>query len=447
MTLLAGSDDDRGLTETLFDPLWHRRRRSGWRVLFGISLALTGLFVVAVVQTLRRGIGTWGNNVPVAWAFGILNFVWWIGIGHAGTLISAILLLFQQQWRTSINRFAEAMTLFAVVCAALFPLLHLGRPWRFYWIFPYPSTLELWPNFKSPLVWDLFAVSTYLTVSFLFWYLGLIPDLASLRDASRSRGQRIVYGVLALGWRGEARHWTHYRWAYLLLAGLSTPLVLSVHSIVSFDFATSLVPGWHTAIFPPYFVAGAVFSGFAMVLTLLIPARHYLRLQRVVTPKHFDNMAKVLLATSWMVAYGYFMEAFTEWYSGTVYELGALRTRLTGPYAPMFYLQLVCNVVVPQTFWSRRCREHLPWLFIASILIAIGMWLERFVIVVVSLHRDFLPAAWGMYFPTWVDVSLFVGSLGLFGTMFLLFIRFLPAVSVTEVKELRHELAHSGAGR
>ncbi len=441
MVLLAGGEDDLGLTDSLFDPLWTQKRRSGWRALFAICLALVGLYLVAVVVTLKRGIGAWGNNIPVGWAFGILNFVWWIGIGHAGTLISAILLLFQQQWRTSINRFAEAMTLFAVVCAALYPLLHLGRPWRFYWIFPYPSTLGVWPNFKSPLVWDLFAVGTYLTVSFLFWYLGLIPDLASLRDASRARWQRIGYGILSLGWRGEARHWNHYRWSYLLLAGLSTPLVLSVHSIVSFDFATSIVPGWHSTIFPPYFVAGAVFGGFAMVLTLLIPARRYLRLENVVTPRHFENMAKILLATSWMVAYGYAMESFTEWYSGSIYELGALHNRVAGPYAAMFYAMVFCNVLVPQSFWWKRARESQAWLLIASILISIGMWLERFVIVVVSLHRDYLPSSWGMFFPTWVDISLFVGSLGLFGAMFLLFIRFLPAVSVTEIKELRHDLA------
>ncbi len=301
--LIEGDHDDASLTQTLLDPVWSKRGRAWW-MLFLLALGMAGIFVVSISYTFTVGIGAWGNNVPVAWAFGVVNFVWWIGIGHAGTLISAILLLFQQEWRTSINRFAEAMTLFAVVCAGLFIIAHMGRPWFAYWVMPYPATMGIWPNFKSPLTWDLFAVSTYLTVSLLFWYLGLVPDLATLRDASKSRRQRIIYGIFALGWRGSARHWNHYRWSYLLLAGISTPLVLSVHSIISFDFAVSILPGWHTTIFPPYFVAGAVYSGFAMVMTLMIPARHYLHLKHVITPRHLENMAKVMLATGWMVTYG-----------------------------------------------------------------------------------------------------------------------------------------------
>jgi molybdopterin-containing oxidoreductase family membrane subunit len=436
---------DRTLTDSLFDPVWSRRGR-GWWVLFLVCLGLAGLFVAADAYTIYKGIGAWGNNVPVAWAFGVVNFVWWIGIGHAGTLISAILLLFQQDWRTSINRFAEAMTLFALVCAGLFILSHTGRPWFAYWLTPYPSTMQLWPNFKSPLVWDVFAVSTYLLVSILFWFLGLIPDLATLRDASTSRRARIVYGIFALGWRGSARQWKDYRWAYLLLAGLSTPLVLSVHSIVSFDFAVSLLPGWHTTIFPPYFVAGAVYSGFAMVLTLIIPARQYLHLQHVITPRHLENMAKVMLAVGWMVTYGYGVEAFSAWYSGDIYELGQLKTRAVGPLAPFYWALIFCNCVVVQSFWWKRARTSLTWLWVAALLINFGMWLERFVIVVISLHRDFLTSSWSSYAPTIVDMSLFFGSLGVFGALFLLFLRFLPAVAATEVKELNHDLQHRHGG-
>jgi len=437
--ILDGERGDRALTDALMATVWTRHGR-GWWALFLPCVALTGLLLLAVGVTLSVGIGSWGNNIPVAWAFGITNFVWWIGIGHAGTLISAILLLFQQQWRTSINRFAEAMTLFAVVCAGLFPLLHMGRPWFAYWLFPYPATTGLWPQFRSPLTWDVFAVSTYLTVSFLFWYLGLVPDLATLRDASPTRRQRLVYGVFALGWRGSARQWRDHRAAYLLLAGLATPLVVSVHTIVSWDFAVALVPGWHSTIFPPYFVAGAVFSGFAMVLTLIIPARRVLGLEQVITGRHLENMTKVILATGWMVTYGYLIESFMAWYSGDVFELGALVNRVSGPYAPCFWLLVACNCLVPQTFWSGRLRRNLAWVWVASILINVGMWLERFVIVVGGLHRDFVPSSWRMYAPTWVDLSLFAGTFGLFGCGFLLFLRFLPSVSATEVKELAHEL-------
>jgi Ni/Fe-hydrogenase subunit HybB-like protein len=443
--ILAGGHDDASLTQVLFDQVWRKTPR-GWWMLLIPSLLLTGLLLFALSYTAIYGIGTWGNNIPVGWAFGIINLVWWIGIGHAGTLISAILLLFQQQWRTSINRFAEAMTLFAVVNAALFPVFHLGRPWFAYWLVPYPSTMRIWPQFKSALTWDLFAISTYLTTSFLFWYLGLVPDLAALRDASTTRTKRIVYGIFALGWRGSSRHWQHWNIAYLLLAGLSTPLVLSVHSVISFDFATSVLPGWHATIFPPYFVAGAVFSGFAMVMTLIIPARRVFGLKDVITIRHLENMNKVMLATGLIVAYGYSMENFIAWYNGNPYEAFAFANRWAGPYAPFYWLMIFCNVVTPQILWSKRARTSIWTMWIASILINIGMWLERFIIIVVSLHRDFLPSSWAMYRPTWVDISIYVGTLGLFGTLFLLFLRFVPAVAASEVKELRHEL-HEAAAR
>jgi Ni/Fe-hydrogenase subunit HybB-like protein len=440
--VLVGRPGDRALNDQLFDPVWARTRR-GWLALFAISSTLASLLVMAVTYTVSTGIGVWGNNVPVGWAFDIINFVWWIGIGHAGTLISAILLLFQQRWRTSINRFAEAMTLFAVMQALIFPALHTGRPWFDFWLFPYPSTLGLWPNFKSPLMWDVFAVNTYFLVSLLFWYVGLIPDLAALRDTSRSRAARLAYGVFALGWRGSARLWRHYRIAYLLLAGLSTPLVLSVHTIVSFDFAVSLLPGWHATIFPPYFVAGAIFSGFAMVLTLVIPARKVFGFENVITPKHLENMAKVMLATGLMVSYGYLVEHFNAWYTGDHFESFLFfQTRQRGPYAGVYWLMIFCNVVTPNLFWWKRARQNVWVLWGASILVNVGMWTERFVIIVTSLHRDFLPSSWAMYYPTWVDWSIYAGTLGMFGTLFLLFLRFVPSVSASEVKELRRELEH-----
>jgi molybdopterin-containing oxidoreductase family membrane subunit len=446
--VLVGRPDDRKLNEDLFLPVWEKTRR-GWLALFGITLGLTGLLFSAIAYTFAKGIGAWGNNIPVAWAFDIINFVWWIGIGHAGTLISAILLLFQQKWRTSINRFAEAMTLFAVIQALLFPMIHLGRPWFFFWLFPYPSTLGAWPNFKSPLLWDVFAVSTYFTVSLLFWYVGLLPDLAALRDTSKSKAARIAYGIFALGWRGSARHWRHYRIAYLLLAGLATPLVLSVHTIVSFDFAVSQLPGWHTTIFPPYFVAGAIFSGFAMVLTLMIPARKVFGFEGIITQRHLDNMAKVMLATGLMVSYGYLTETFIAWYSGDKFESFVFfNTRARGPYAPIYWTMITCNVLVPQILWWRKARENTILLWIISILVNVGMWTERFVIIVTSLHRDFLPSSWAMYRPTWVDWSILSGTIGFFGLLFLLFLRFVPSVSASEVKELRRELeheAHAGA--
>jgi Ni/Fe-hydrogenase subunit HybB-like protein len=441
--LIEGAQTDASLNDSLLDHVWRGAGR-GWWMLFGCALSMLGLLGVAITWTLYKGIGAWGNNIPVGWAFGIINFVWWIGIGHAGTLISAILLLLQQKWRTSINRFAEAMTLFAVICALLFPLLHTGRPWfAAYWLMPYPSVQRIWPQFKSPLTWDVFAVSTYFTISLLFWYLGLVPDLASLRDSSKSKTKRIIYGLFAMGWRGSGRHWAEYKWAYLLLAGLSTPLVLSVHTIVSFDFAVSVIPGWHTTIFPPYFVAGAVFSGFAMVATWMIPARYFLGLKHVVTVKHIENMCKVMLATGLMVTYGYIMEHFIAWYSGNPYEYGQFfRVRWHGPMSGIFMTMVFCNCVVPNIFWIKKVRTHMGAVWIASLLINVGMWCERFNIVVTSLHRDFLPSSWHNYAPTWVDISLFIGTIGLFSTLFLLFLKFVPAVAVTEVKEFRHELEH-----
>ncbi len=440
LPLIVGEHDDGTLNKTLNDFVWRPPSRA-WFALLLLGMGGTGLLLFAIAVTLARGIGMWGNNIPVGWAFGIINFVWWIGIGHAGTLISAILLLFQQKWRTSINRFAEAMTIFAVMQAGLFPVLHTGRPWFAYWMIPYPSTNSIWPQFKSPLMWDVFAVSTYFTTSLLFWYIGLIPDLASLRDASYSRRARRIYGIFALGWRGSARHWHHYKIAYLLLAGLATPLVLSVHTIVSWDFALSILPGWHTTIFPPYFVAGAVFSGFAMVLTLIIPARRYMGLKHVVTARHLNAMAKVMLCTGLIVTYGYLMEHFAAWYSGNPFEEHVFFvTRPRGPYAWAYFTQMFCNVVVPQIFWFRFARTNVFILWVGAVLVNVGMWFERFNIIVTSLHQDFIPSNWAMYYPTWVDLSLLFGTICFFGTLFLLFLKFLPAVAVSEVKELNHEL-------
>ena len=442
--LIAGRQDNQSLTRIIFNPVW-KKTQPGWWLLFLLGLGGTGLLIAAISVTLAQGIGSWGNNMPVAWAFGITNFVWWIGIGHAGTLISAILLLLQQRWRNSINRFAETMTLFAVMCAGMFPVLHLGRPWFFYWLIPYPNRMNVWPQFRSALPWDVVAVTTYFTVSLLFWYVGLVPDFASLRDESNTRVKRIVYGIFALGWRGSSRQWHQYKIAYLLLAALATPLVLSVHTIVSFDFAISQLPGWHSTIFPPYFVAGAIFSGFAMVLTLVIPARRALGLQEVITLKHIDNMNKVLLATGLMVGYGYLMEAFIGWYSGDKYELFAVTNRALGPYRLVYWLLIFCNVLAPQVFWSKGMRTNLIVTWIIAVLVNVGMWSERFVIIIVSLHRDFLPSIWAMYRPTWVDWSLLAGTIGFFGTCFLLTLRFLPIISVTETKELNKELGEERA--
>ncbi len=408
----------------------------GWIFGFMVSFGLLMLLMLALTKLLFVGTGIWGINVPVGWGFDIINFVWWIGIGHAGTLISAILLLLRQRWRTSINRFAEAMTIFAVMCAGIYPLIHTGRPWLAYWLLPYPDTMAMWPQFRSPLLWDVFAVSTYATVSFLFWFVGMIPDLATLRDRARHPVIKRLYGVLAMGWRGSAVHWYRYEMATLLLAGLATPLVVSVHTVVSFDFAVGVIPGWHTTIFPPYFVAGAIFSGFAMVMTLAIPVRAFYKLEDFITMRHLENMAKVMLATGLIVAYGYMMEVFMAFYSENPYERFMIVNRYTGPYALMGAALILCNVIIPQSLWLRRVRTSVPALFVIAIIINIGMWLERFVIIVTSLHRDFLPSSWGMYVPTRWDLATYIGTIGLFLTMFYLFIRFLPMISIFEMRGL-----------
>ncbi len=408
----------------------------GWYIGFAITFVLVMVLLFAVTYLFAVGVGIWGINIPVAWGFAIVNFVWWIGIGHAGTLISAILLLLRQQWRTSINRFAEAMTLFAVACAALFPILHLGRPWFFYWLIPYPTTMGVWPQFRSPLIWDFFAVATYGTVSLIFWYVGLVPDLATLRDRATRKFARVAYGLLSLGWRGDARHWLRYERAYYLLAALATPLVVSVHSVVSMDFAVAIVPGWHSTIFPPYFVAGALYSGFAMVLTIAIPLRAFYRLEDFVTARHLDNLAKLMLASGLVVAYGYMMESFMAWYSGDVFEQSAYFFRAFGPYGIWFWALLACNVLIPQLLWFRPVRANPLMLFVISLIINVGMWIERFVIVVQSLSRDFTPSAWGLYSPTIWDIATFVGTIGLFFALIFLFIRLLPMISIFEMREL-----------
>src|SRR5690348_13456016 len=397
-----------------------------------ICLCMLGFMLAYQITT---GVGVWGNMHPAMWGWDIINFVWWIGIGHAGTLISAILFLLRQRWRTGVNRAAEAMTIFAVMCAGIYPALHVGRVWYDWWLFPIPNNLgPIWPQFRSPLMWDVFAVSTYFTVSVLFWYMGLIPDLAVMRDRAKTRIRQFLYGLFSLGWTGSNRHWSNYEKAYLILAGLSTPLVLSVHSIVSLDFSVSQLPGWHTTIFPPYFVAGAVFSGFGMVLTLLIPLRSIFKLQDLITMRHIDLMCKVTLATGSIVGYAYAMEFFIAWYSGNPNEQFHFMNRALGPYQWAWIPMVSCNVLVPQLFWFRRIRHNLFVVFIMSILVNIGMWFERFVIIVVSLHRDFLPSSWAYYHPTWVDICTYLGTFGLFFTMFLLFIRFLPMIAISEVK-------------
>ncbi len=408
-----------------------------WFLCFALGFLLLHGFMIGVPYLLFEGVGIWGINNPIGWGWAIINFVWWIGIGHAGTLISAILLLFRQRWRTSINRAAEAMTIFAVLCAAQFPLFHTGRPWlACYWLLPYPNSMDIWPQFRSPLIWDVFAVSTYLTVSLVFWFVGLVPDLASLRDRAKNRIAQVIYGVLALGWRGSAIHWERYEMASLLLAGLSTPLVLSVHSIVSFDFAVGLIPGWHTTIFPPYFVAGAIYAGFAMVLTLMIPMRLIYGLDDFITERHLNNMAKVMLASGLIVGYGYFMEQLIAWYSASVFESFMMQNRMYGPYGPFYWALILCNIVVPQLLWFRHFRTNMFWLFFISQFINVGMWLERFIIVVTSLHRDFMPSSWDMFHPTIWDIAIYVGTIGLFIVLFFLFIRGLPMISIHEIRTL-----------
>ena len=408
----------------------------GWLLGFAVTFGAVMMLTVALAWLFAKGVGIWGINIPVGWGFAIVNFVWWIGIGHAGTLISAILFLLHQKWRTSINRFAEAMTLFAVACAGLFPLIHTGRPWMAYYMFPYPSTMGLWPQFRSPLIWDVFAVSTYGTVSLMFWFVGLIPDLATLRDRAITKPKQIIYGMLAMGWRGSARHWARYQSAYLLLAGLATPLVLSVHTVVSFDFAIAIVPGWHTTIFPPYFVAGAIYSGFAMVLSIAIPLRKAYGLEDFITMRHLENMAMVMLATGLIVAYGYFFEFFLSYYSGDKFDSFLREMRLHGPYAHFYYALILCNILTPQLLWIRKVRTNVPALFAMSLIINTGMWLERFVIVVISLTRDFDPSAWGRYSATVWDYATFAGTIGLFVMLLFLFVRVLPAISIAEMREL-----------
>ncbi|KAA3631319.1 MAG: hydrogenase [Calditrichaeota bacterium] len=417
-----------------------------WYILFTISGSLTLMLFGILAFLFWEGTGIWGLNNPVGWGWAIVNFVWWVGIGHAGTLISAILFLLRQRWRTSINRFAEAMTIFAVICALLFPAIHVGRIWVIYWVFPIPNQMGMWPNFRSPLLWDTFAVSTYFTCSLLFWYVGLIPDLATLRDRATDKIKKIMYGIFSLGWRGGNKQWKHYELAYLVLAGISTPLVLSVHSIVSTDFATSLIPGWHTTIFPPYFVAGAIFSGFAMVMTLSLIARKAFDLEHVFTPKVLERMNIIMLLTGTMVGYAYSMEFFIAWYSGSEVERFAFINRAFGPYAWAYWIMISCNVISPQLFWFKKLRNSIPVMFIVSIVINIGMWFERFVIVV-TLSRDYLPSSWDYYSPTIFDIGIYIGSFGLFFTLFLLFLRYLPMVAMSEVKGVLPEAdPHHGGG-
>ncbi|MCC6546613.1 polysulfide reductase NrfD [Candidatus Sumerlaeota bacterium] len=432
--LVVGDNNYATVTEKVCSVVERPKTPLAWYVAFGVSAALATYMVVLIGYLFWTGIGVWGNNQPVGWAFEIVNFVFWVGIGHAGTLISAILFLLRQHWRTAINRFAEAMTIFAVICAGLFPAIHVGRPWFAYWLFPIPNQMNMWPNFRSPLLWDVFAVSTYFTVSLLFWYVGLIPDLATLRDRAQTRLRSFIYGIFALGWRGSARHWHRYEVAYILLAGLATPLVLSVHSVVSFDFATSQIPGWHATIFPPYFVAGAIFSGFGMVLTLIIPCRKWYGLEEVITLRHLENMNKIILSTGMMVGLAYGTEFFIAAYSSNPIEEFTFINRALGPYAWAYWIMICCNVVVPQIFWSRAMRRSVPVMFVVSILVNVGMWFERFVIIVSSLNRDFLPSSWHYYSPTWVDVSMLIGSFGVFFTLFLLFLRFVPMVAIAELK-------------
>lgn len=432
--LIEGNPTFRSLTQQISEVTETWKVPVEWIVGFMMALSLLSVLGGAIGYLFWEGTGIWGLRIPNGWGFDIINFVWWVGIGHAGTLISAILFLFRQKWRTSINRASEAMTIFAVMCALVFPSIHVGRVWFIYFTLPIPNQMQMWPNFRSPLLWDVFAVSTYFTVSALFWFVGLIPDLATLRDRSTSPIRKKIFGALAMGWRGGNQQWRHYEKAYLILAGISTPLVLSVHSVVSFDFAVSLIPGWHTTIFPPYFVAGAIFSGFAMVLTLMIPIRKLYKMENIITMNHLDKICKVILATGLMVGYAYTIEFFTAWYSGVEYESFIFKARATGPYWWAYWIMFSCNVFVPQVFWWKSMRQNIKVMFIVSLLVNVGMWFERFVIIVTSLSQDFLPSAWGIYTPTIWDYLTYAGTFGLFFTLFLLFIKFLPMVAIAEVK-------------
>ena len=436
LPVLKGGYSYASISDKISDIVLTRPTHWGWVVGFTLCSVLTLLLVGAMSYLFYKGVGIWGVNVPIAWAFALTNFVWWVGIGHAGTFISAFLLLLRQKWRTSINRFAEAMTIFAVAMAGLMPILHLGRPWFFYWLIPYPDIMNVWPQWRSPLVWDIFAIGTYIIVSILFWYMGLIPDLATLRDRASSRAKQIVYGLGALGWRGEARQWRRFDTAYLLMAGLATPLVISVHSVVSLDFSIGNTPGWHSTIFPPYFVAGALFSGFAMALTISIPLRAIFGLKDFITLRHLDNIGKIMLVCGLIVAYSYLMEIFMAFYSGDEFDQYMILNRMRGPYAPIYWIVILFNVVLPQSLWFKRIRLSVGTLFVLSIVVNIGMWLERFMIIVTSLHRDFLPSSWDMFYPTFWDWAILIGSLGAFGWLFLMFVRFLPAISISEMRKL-----------
>ncbi|MCH7848288.1 MAG: polysulfide reductase NrfD [Planctomycetes bacterium] len=434
--LVLNHDDFGSVTNTICGVNERPKPPRAWYIAFAISSTFLMVLGILIGYLFWTGVGVWGNQNPAMWGFPIVNFVFWVGIGHAGTLISAILYLFRQKWRTAINRFAEAMTIFAVICAGMFPGIHVGRVWVSYWLFPIPNQMEMWPQFRSPLLWDVFAVGTYFTVSLLFWYVGMIPDLATLRDRATTKLKAISYGIFALGWRGSMRHWHRYERTYLLLAALATPLVLSVHSVVSFDFAVAQVPGWHTTIFPPYFVAGAIFSGFAMVMTLAIPARQWWGLKDFITLRHLETMNKIILVTGSMVGYAYIMEFFTAWYSGAMYESFAFVNRMFGQYAWAYWIMVTCNVIIPQLFWFKKARQSIPIMFGICLLVNVGMWFERFVIIVTSLSQDHLPANWDYFHPTWVDLTMLAGSFGLFMTLFLLFIRYLPVIAIAEVKAI-----------
>jgi Ni/Fe-hydrogenase subunit HybB-like protein len=437
--VMAPNQSFGSVTDTIADAVLTRPIGLGWLAGLAIGMGLLALLGMAVTYLLIRGVGIWGINIPVGWGFAIVNFVWWIGIGHAGTLISAILLLLKQSWRNSINRFAEAMTLFAVACAGMFPLLHMGRPWLGYWMFPYPSSMGVWPQFRSPLVWDVFAVSTYATISAVFWFVGLVPDFATMREKAKHQYTKMIYGILALGWRGSARHWKRYEALYILLAGIATPLVLSVHTVVSFDFAVAIMPGWHTTIFPPYFVAGAIYSGFAMVLVLAIPIRHYYGLEGMITMRHLQNSAKIMLATGLIVAYGYFFETFIAFYSGSTYERFMMENRWFGPYAVFYWLLILLNILIPQILWFPKIRSNTKVLFLVSLVILVGMWLERFVIIITSLSRDYLPSSWGHYVATRWDYATLAGTIGFFSVAMYIFIRIMPAISIFEIRMLLPE--------
>jgi len=441
--MITGQQTYASLDESIGSMVLNQRRhKRAWWIFFLVGIMGTGLLATSITWLVYKGVGIWGNNVPVGWAFDIVNFVWWIGIGHAGTLISAILLLLKQQWRNSINRFSEAMTIFAVMCAGMFPLLHTGRPWlSIYWLFPYPNILAIWPQFRSALMWDVFAVSTYFTVSLLFWYIGLIPDFATLRDKATKRWVKVIFAITSLGWRGSNRHWHRYEQSYLILAGLSTPLVLSVHTIVSYDFAISQVPGWNTTVFPPYFVAGAVFAGFAMVLTFAIPMRKAYGLKDLITMRHIDWMAKITLATGLIVAYGYVLEVFYAWYSGNPNEWDmTFNRRFSGPYAWAYALLIVCNIIAPQFLWVPKLRTNLNFLWVICQFVGVGMWLERFVIIPMSLTAEYLPAMNKMYYPTVWDFAMFGGTIGFFIFLMFLFIRFLPVINLFEMKDLLYKM-------